>query len=227
MPKAPAFKITYFYNTSCISCIFRMVRNSIPVSFWQNLAQAVHMVCPGPCGASGQVWAGAGHRAENGTVEVEEEEHGAPKTECCRRMRARRAPPEGETWFAGAPEVAARTGRQLRGWARERGRSASAEEAAGGVARERRSMRTARGRSSSRRRLRHHHSGPRGTSTAAGNLGKGPDWKEVGLEEECSEELSEELGARSGHGPPAPPPLWHRRFTGVQTLEALGRQVYR
>ncbi len=69
--------------------------------------------------------------------------------------------------------------------------------------------------------------GSQGNIHGSGESGERARLKKVGLEEECSEELSEELGARSGHGPPAPPPLWHRRFTGVQTLEALGRQVYR
>lgn len=57
--------------------------------------------------------------------------------------------------------------------------------------------------------------------------------KNVGLEEECrEEEAREELGPRTGRelakDPKlATPPLWQRRLTGVQTLEALGRQVER
>lgn len=57
----------------------------------------------------------------------------------------------------------------------------------------------------------------------------------MGLEEECREEVREELGPRRGTEPtkeptpmPAtPPPLWQRRLTGVQILEALGRQGVR
>lgn len=59
--------------------------------------------------------------------------------------------------------------------------------------------------------------------------------KKVGLEEECREEVREELGPRRGTEPtkePAPmqatpPPLWQRRLTGVHILEALGRQGLR
>lgn len=69
--------------------------------------------------------------------------------------------------------------------------------------------------------------GSNGKFHGSGESGESARLKNVGLEEECRDEFREELGARSGHGPPAPPPLWHRRFTGVQTFEALGRQVYR
>lgn len=58
--------------------------------------------------------------------------------------------------------------------------------------------------------------------------------KNVGLEEECREEdAREELGPWSGTdpaldaSPAAPPPLWQRRLTGIQILEALGRQGVR
>lgn len=68
--------------------------------------------------------------------------------------------------------------------------------------------------------------GSHGKFHGRGESGERARLKKVGLEEEWSEELREELGARSGHAPPAaPPPLWHWRLTGVQTLEALGRQV--
>lgn len=67
--------------------------------------------------------------------------------------------------------------------------------------------------------------GSKGKFHGSGESGESARLKNVGLEEECRDEFREELGARSGHGPPAPPPLWHRRFTGVQTFEALGRQV--
>lgn len=67
--------------------------------------------------------------------------------------------------------------------------------------------------------------GSKGKFHGSGESGERARLKKVGLDEECSDEVSDELGARSGHCPPAPPPLWHRRFTGVQTFEALGRQV--
>lgn len=57
--------------------------------------------------------------------------------------------------------------------------------------------------------------------------------KKVGLEEECrEEEVKEEPGPQSGKElAPEPeldaPPLWQPRFTGVQTLDALGCQVER
>lgn len=59
--------------------------------------------------------------------------------------------------------------------------------------------------------------------------------KKVGLEEECREEVREELGPRRSMEPTkeptpmqaTPPPLWQRRLTGVQILEAPGRQGLR
>lgn len=47
-------------------------------------------------------------------MEVEEEEHGEPKMEYCRRTRVRRELPEGGMRFAVAPEAVARTVRRPR-----------------------------------------------------------------------------------------------------------------
>lgn len=48
-------------------------------------------------------------------MEVEEEEHGAPKMEYCMRMKARRALPEDGMRFGAAPEAAAGTAQRPRG----------------------------------------------------------------------------------------------------------------
>lgn len=75
--------------------------------------------------------------------------------------------------------------------------------------------------------------GSQGKLQGSGESGDSARLQKVGLEEEWPDEFREGLGggapppapARSGHDPPAPPPLWQRRLTGVQTREALGRQV--
>lgn len=56
--------------------------------------------------------------------------------------------------------------------------------------------------------------------------------KKVGLEDECMDELKEELGPKSCKElAPEPeldaPPLWQPRLTGVHTFDALGCQVER
>lgn len=51
--------------------------------------------------------------------------------------------------------------------------------------------------------------GSHGKFQGSGESGERAMLKNVGLEEECSEEFRDELGARSGQGPPATPPLWH------------------
>lgn len=53
--------------------------------------------------------------AESDSAEVEEEEHGAQKMECCMRRKARRAQPEDGTRAAGAPGAEGGSAPQLRG----------------------------------------------------------------------------------------------------------------
>lgn len=88
--------------------------------------------------------------------------------------------------------------------------------------------------------------GSQGKLQGRGESGDSARLKKVGLDEECSDEFRDELGARRGQGPPAatpapmtPPPVpdppleapppaapWHCwRLTGVQTRDALGRHV--
>lgn len=69
--------------------------------------------------------------------------------------------------------------------------------------------------------------GSQGKLQGSGESGDSARLKKVGLDEERSDGTRGAPGTRRGHDPPPPPPLWQRRFTGVHTLEALGRQAER